>query len=116
MIKFIEYPRCTTCKKAKQWLLDKGVEFEDINIVEKTPTVAELKKWIPKSGQDIRKWFNTSGIKYRELNLKDKLKDMSDEEKIKLLASDGMLIKRPILVQKDTILIGFSKDKWEENI
>ena len=116
MIKFIEYPRCTTCKKAKQWLLDKGVEFEDINIVEKTPTVVELKKWIPKSGQDIRKWFNTSGIKYRELNLKDKLKEMSDEEKIKLLASDGMLIKRPILVLKDTILIGFSMDKWEENI
>ena len=116
MIKFIEYPRCTTCKKAKQWLLDKGIEFEDTNIVEKTPTVEELKKWIPKSGQDIRKWFNTSGIKYRELNLKDKLKEMSDEEKIKLLASDGMLIKRPILVLKDTILIGFSKDKWEENI
>ena len=86
---FIEYPKCSTCKKAKKWLEENGVEFTDRNIVTQTPTVEELEKWIQKSGQDIKKWFNTSGLKYKELNLKDKLENMSEKEKIELLASDG---------------------------
>lgn len=113
MIMFIEYPKCSTCKKAKQWLMDNSIEFKTRHIVEDTLTVDELNCWIEKSGLDIKKWFNTSGIKYRELNLKERLKDLSDEEKIDMLASDGMLIKRPILISDDNVLVGFSKDKWE---
>ena len=109
---FIEYPRCSTCKKAKKWLEDNNIEFEDRNIVEETPTVKELTEWIKRSGLDIRKWFNTSGLKYKELNLKEKLNNMSDQEKIELLASDGMLIKRPVLVSDKEILTGFKEDKW----
>ena len=95
---FIEYPKCSTCKKAKKWLEKNNIEFIDRNIVEETPTVEELIEWIQKSGKELKKWFNTSGLKYKELNLKDKLVTMSDKEKIELLASDGMLIKRPVLV------------------
>lgn len=109
---FIEYPKCSTCKKAKKWLEDNNIEFEDRNIVEETPTVKELTEWIERSGVDIKKWFNVSGIKYKELNLKDKLINMSDKEKIELLASDGMLIKRPVLVSDNEILTGFKEDKW----
>ena len=111
---FIEYPKCTTCKKAKKWLEDNQIDFEDRNIVENTPTEQELNKWINQSEQDIRKWFNTSGLKYRELNLKEKLQTMTDREKIKILASDGMLIKRPILVSDKGILIGFKEEKWRD--
>lgn len=111
---FIEYPRCSTCKKAKKWLVENKIEFVERNIVEDTPTVDELCKWIKESGLDIKKWFNTSGMKYRELNLKDKLVDMSDEEKIDLLASDGMLIKRPLLISDKGIFIGFKEKNWEE--
>lgn len=110
---FIEYPKCSTCKKAKKWLEENGVEFTDRNIVTQTPTVEELEKWIQKSGQDIKKWFNTSGLKYKELNLKDKLENMSEKEKIELLASDGMLIKRPVLVSDKGILIGFKEEIWK---
>ena len=92
----IEYPKCSTCKKAKKWLEENNIEFIDRNIVEETPTVEELIEWIQKSGKELKKWFNTSGLKYKELNLKDKLVTMSDKEKIELLASDGMLIKRPV--------------------
>ena len=95
---FIEYPKCSTCKKAKKWLEEKNVEFISRNIVEETPTIEELTEWIKSNELDIKKWFNTSGLKYKELNLKEKLPNMSDEEKIKLLASDGMLIKRPLLI------------------
>ena len=109
---FIEYPKCSTCKKAKKWLEENKIEFEDRNIVEETPTVKELTEWIDRSGLDIRKWFNTSGLKYKELNLKEKLNNMSDQEKIELLASDGMLIKRPVLVSDKEILTGFKEDKW----
>ena len=109
---FIEYPKCSTCKKAKKWLEDNNIEFKDRNIVEETPTVKELTEWIKRSGLDIRKWFNTSGLKYKELNLKEKLNNMSDQEKIELLASDGMLIKRPVLVSDKEILTGFKEDKW----
>ena len=109
---FIEYPKCSTCKKAKKWLEENNIEFEDRNIIEETPTIKELTKWIKESGLDIKKWFNTSGLKYKELNLKEKLSNISDKEKIELLASEGMLIKRPVLVSDKGIFIGFNEDKW----
>lgn len=109
---FIEYPKCSTCKKTKKWLEDNNIQFADRNIIDETPTAKELTVWIERSGLDIRKWFNTSGLKYKELNLKEKLNNMSDQEKIELLASDGMLIKRPVLVSDKEILIGFKEDKW----
>lgn len=111
---FIEYPKCSTCKKAKKWLEENNIDFVDRNIVTDTSTQDELSKWIERSGQDIKKWFNTSGLKYKELNLKDKLVNMSDKEKIKLLASDGMLIKRPFLISDKGIFIGFKEEKWNE--
>ena len=113
---FIEYPRCSTCKKAKKWLEENNVEFIDRNIVEETPTIKELTEWIKESGQDIKKCFNTSGLKYKELNLKEKLLTMSDKEKIELLASDGMLIKRPLLISDKGIFIGFREENWKELI
>jgi len=109
---FIEYTKCSTCKKAKKWLEENNIEFEDRNIVEETPTVEELTKWIERSRLDLIKWFNVSGLKYKELNLKEKLNNMSDQEKIELLASDGMLIKRPVLVSDKGIFTGFKEDKW----
>lgn len=112
-ILFIEYPKCSTCKKSKKWLIDNNIEFIDRHIVEDTPTESELNDWIKLSNKEIKKWFNTSGLKYKELNLKDKLLNMTDSEKIALLSSDGMLIKRPILVLKDNVLIGFKEDEWE---
>ena len=116
MTLFIEYPKCSTCKKAKKWLIDNKIEFKDRNIVEETPTEKELKKWITKSKKDIKKFFNTSGLKYKELNLKEKLPEMSEEEKIKLLSSDGMLIKRPLLITENAILTGFRETEWKENL
>lgn len=113
---FIEYPKCSTCKKAKKWLEENKIDFEERNIVTETPTEKELTKWIDKSKQEIKKWFNTSGLKYKELGLKDKLISMNDKEKIKLLASDGMLIKRPILISEKEILIGFKEEKWKETL
>ena len=113
-ILFIEYPKCSTCKKAKKWLIDNNIEFIDRHIVEDTPTESELNDWIKLSNKEIKKWFNTSGLKYKELNLKDKLLNMTDSEKIALLSSDGMLIKRPILVLKDNVLIGFKEDELEQ--
>lgn len=110
---FIQYPRCSTCKKAKKWLEEHNIEFIDRNIVEETPTIEELNNWIKTSNQEIKKWFNTSGLKYKELNLKEKLSNMTDKEKIELLSSDGMLIKRPILISKKAILIGFKEEMWE---
>lgn len=110
---FIEYPKCSTCKNAKKWLKENNINFEERNILTETPTVDELTEWIQRSGQDIKKWFNTSGLKYKELNLKEKLINMSDKEKIKLLASDGMLIKRPLLISYKNIFIGFKEEKWE---
>ncbi len=110
---FIEYPKCSTCQKAKKWLIENKIEFKDRNIVEETPTIKELEQWIKISGIEIKKWFNTSGLKYKELNLKDKLSNMSDEEKIKLLSSDGMLIKRPLLISDNQIYIGFKEETWK---
>ena len=109
---FLQYPKCTTCKKAKKFLEDNNVAFEDRHIVENNPTEAELTEWISRSGLEIKKFFNTSGLKYKELALKDKLPTMSDDEKIKLLASDGMLVKRPLIVEDERILVGFKEKEW----
>ena len=111
---FIEYPRCSTCKKAKDWLNKNEIEYEDRDITKDTPTTEELIKWIKESKLDIKKWFNTSGLKYKELKIKEKLEKMSIEEKVKLLASDGMLIKRPLFISEKVILVGFKEEKWEE--
>ena len=111
---FIEYPKCTTWKTAKRFLEENNIEFVDRNIIEETPTVQELTEWIAKSGKEIKKWFNTSGLKYKELKLKEKLLTMSDKEKIELLANDGMLIKRPILISSKGIFIGFREEKWRQ--
>lgn len=110
---FIEYPKCSTCKKAKEWLKENHVDFIERNIVTETPTVEELTEWIEKSKQEIKNWFNTSGIKYKALNLKEKLANMTDKEKIELLASDGMLIKRPLVISDKNILIGFKEEIWK---
>lgn len=110
---FVNYPKCTTCKKAKAFLDNIGVSYQDRNIKEQNPTEEELTKWIKSSGHDVRRFFNTSGILYRSLGLKDKLDNMDDKEKIKLLASDGMLVKRPILIDGDKVLIGFKEKEWE---
>lgn len=111
---FIEYPKCSTCQKAKKWLDENNIEYVDRNIVTETPTKDELKKWITKSGLDVRKFFNTSGMKYRELNIKEKIKDMSADEIYELLASDGMLIKRPLFISDTLILKGFKEKEWEQ--
>ena len=111
---FIEYPKCSTCQKAKKWLDENKIEYVDRNIVTETPTKDELKKWITKSGLDVRKFFNTSGMKYRELNIKEKIKDMSEDEIYELLASDGMLIKRPLFISDTLILKGFKEKECEQ--
>lgn len=110
---FIEYPSCSICKKAKKWLNDNGIEYTDRHIVEDNPTVNELREWHVKSGLPLKKFFNTNGKLYKELNLKDKLPGMSEEEQYELLASDGMLVKRPIVVDNDKILVGFKETEWE---
>ena len=112
-MKFICYPKCTTCQKAKKWLEEKGLDFEVRHIVEDNPSAEELAKWIADSGLPMKKFFNTSGLKYKELQLKDRLPEMSDEEKIALLATDGMLVKRPLLVHGDRVLVGFKEAEWE---
>lgn len=111
---FIEYPKCSTCQKAKKWLEANNIKFDDRNIVENNPTEEELTKWISESGKEIKRWFNTSGLKYKSLNLKEKLPEMSDAEKIKLLSSDGMLVKRPVLISKKGILTGFKESEWKD--
>ena len=111
---FIEYPKCSTCKKAKKWLESHKIEFEDRHIVEANPTKEELEKWIPRSGLDMKRFFNTSGMIYRELQLKDKLPDMTEEEQYELLATDGMLVKRPILVTDTAVVTGFREKEWEK--
>ena len=110
---FVNYPKCTTCKKARKFLEEKGVAFEDRDIKEQNPTVDELKEWIAKSGLPAKKFFNTSGMLYRQMELKDKLPNMSEQEMIELLATDGMLVKRPILVSEDKVLVGFRQAEWE---
>lgn len=117
-MKFICYPKCTTCKKAEKWLKEKDMSFEVRDIKEQNPSAEELTCWIEASGKPVKKFFNTSGLKYKELNLKEKLADMEEEEKIQLLATDGMLVKRPILVKEESgalkVLVGFKESEWEE--
>ncbi len=113
---FLEYPKCTTCQKAKKWLDAKGCQYIDRHIKENRPTVEELKEWHKKSGLPLKRFFNTSGVIYKEKNLKEKLPDMSEEEQYQLLATDGMLVKRPILVLEDIVLVGFREAEWEKNL
>ncbi len=111
---FVEYPKCTTCQKAKKWLNERNAEFTDRHIKEDNPTEAELKEWHKKSGLPLKRFFNTSGMLYKEMGLKDKLPTMSEEEQYALLATDGMLVKRPILVTEDHVLVGFREKEWAE--
>lgn len=116
MILLIEYPKCTTCQKAKKWLESHEIVFEDRHITEQNPTESELAGWVGRYGLEVKKLFNTSGLKYKALGLKDKLPAMSDEEKIALLATDGMLVKRPLVITDEHILIGFKERQWEETL
>lgn len=113
MTLFLEYPKCSTCQKAKKWLDERKISYEDRHIVEKNPTEEELKEWVARSGLPLKKFFNTSGMKYKELGLKDRLPSMSEEEQYELLATDGMLVKRPLLVGEDFVLPGFREKEWE---
>lgn len=113
MIKFYQYPNCTTCKKAAKFLQEYGVSYEPIDIVQHTPTKKEFKEIIDATGIDINKLFNTHGAKYRELGLKDKLKDLSDDEKLDLLSSNGMLVKRPLAVLGNKATVGFKEDQYK---
>ncbi len=113
MILFVEYPKCTTCQKAKKWLDDNGIDYVARHIKEDNPTYEELKIWTSESGVELRKFFNTSGLLYKSMNLKEKLPAMSDEEKLRLLASDGMLVKRPLIVTDNSVIIGFRESEWE---
>lgn len=111
---FVQYPKCSTCRKAKKWLEENNIEFEERHIIEDNPTYEELKEWYERSGLSLNRFFNTSGMKYRELKLKDKRPEMSEDEQLKLLATDGMLVKRPIIVSDDFVLTGFKVKEWEE--
>lgn len=115
-ILFIEYPKCTTCKKAKKWLDDHGIAYEDRHIKEQNPTAEELAVWYQKSGLSIKRFVNTSGMLYRKMNLKDKLPTMTDEEILELLATDGMLVKRPLAIGDDVVLTGFKEAEWTEKL
>jgi arsenate reductase len=109
---FIQYPPCSTCQKAKKWLDEKGIGYTDRHIKENNPTYEELKAWHAKSGLELKKFFNTSGLVYKSMNLKEKLPTMTEEEQLRLLASDGMLVKRPLLVTEDAVLVGFKEAEW----
>lgn len=116
MLKFICYPKCTTCQKAQKWLDEKGIEYELRNIKEENPSLNELSKWYKTSGLPLKKFFNTSGLLYKSLNLKEKLPEMSENEQLELLSTDGMLVKRPILIGNDFVLVGFSEKDWSEKL
>lgn len=113
-ILFLEYPKCSTCKKAKEWLINNNIEYKDRNIVEDNPSAEELRKWYEKSNLPLKKFFNTSGMLYKEFKLKEKLPEMSEQEQIDLLATNGMLVKRPLIISDDIILVGFKEKEWEE--
>ena len=116
MIKFICYPKCTTCQKAKKWLDDNKIEYKFRDIKENNPSFAELSVWYKTNGLPLKKFFNTSGLLYKSMELKDKLPTMSDEEQLKLLATDGMLVKRPLVIGKDFVLVGFKESEWSEKL
>lgn len=111
---FLQYPPCSTCQKAKKWLDDHGMAYTDRHIKEQNPTYEELKDWYTRSGLPLKRFFNTSGLLYKSLNLKDRLSGMTEEEQLRLLASDGMLVKRPVVIQGDVILTGFRESEWEK--
>ena len=116
MIKFICYPKCTTCQKAKKWLDDNKIEYELRDIKEDNPKLEELTSWYKLSVLPLKKFFNTSGLLYKSMELKDKLPSMSEEEQLKLLATDGMLVKRPLVIGRDFVLIGFKESEWKERL
>ena len=113
---FICYPKCSTCQNAKKWLDENNIEYTYRHIVDENPSYEEISLWIDKSGLDIKKFFNTSGLIYKQEKLKDKVDKMSKEEKIKILSTNGMLLKRPLVIDKDTILVGFKKEQWIEKL
>ena len=110
---FLQYPPCSTCQKAKKWLDEQGIVYTDRHIKNENPTYEELKSWYEKSGLPLKKFFNTSGLLYKSMNLKEKLPEMTEEEQLRLLATDGMLVKRPLVVDGDTVLTGFKAEQWE---
>ncbi len=116
MLKFICYPKCTTCQKAKKWLDDNKIEYELRDIKQENPTLEELTEWYNKSRLPLKKFFNTSGLLYKSMDLKNKLPDMTEDEMLQLLSTDGMLVKRPILVGNDFVLVGFKEVEWNEKI
>ena len=111
---FVQYPKCSTCQKAKKWLDANEITYADRNIKEENPTYDEIKEWHQKSGLPLKKFFNTSGMLYREMKLKDKLPEMTEEEQYRLLATEGMLVKRPLLIGEDFVLVGFKEAEWEK--
>lgn len=113
-MKVLVYRKCNTCKKALKWLEENQISYEERAIVDENPTYEELKEWYEKSGLPLKRFFNTSGMLYREMQLKDKLKDMSEEEQLRLLATDGMLVKRPLVVGDNVVLTGFKEAEWEQ--
>lgn len=116
MITVLCYPKCGTCRKAEKWLKENGIDYNYRLIKEQNPDVDELKSWKEKSGLPIGKWFNTSGLLYKEQNMKDKVKILPEDELLKILASDGMLVKRPVLLFGDKVLVGFRQEEWEETL
>ena len=116
MLKYICYPKCTTCQKAQKWLDDNGVSYDLRDIKLNNPTFSELTEWHAKSGLPLKKFFNTSGLKYKSLDLKNKLPQMTEEEMLSLLSTDGMLVKRPIVIGEDFVLVGFKEAEWAEKI
>lgn len=113
---FLQYPSCSTCKKAKAWLDERQVSYQARNIKEENPTVEELKAWHEKSGLPLKRFFNTSGLAYKALGLKDRIPTMTEEEQYQLLASDGMLVKRPLVIGEDFVLVGFREEQWQERL
>lgn len=111
---FLQYPVCSTCQKAKKWLTENEIEYTNRLIVEEKPTAEELKVWIPRSGLPLKRFFNTSGLVYKELKLSEKLASMSEEEQIALLATNGKLVKRPLVITDNLVLVGFKPDEWEK--
>ena len=116
MVKFICYPKCTTCQKAKKWLDDNKIEYTFRDIKEDNPSLEELTSWHKMNGLPLKKFFNTSGLLYKSMELKTKLPEMSEEEQLKLLATDGMLVKRPLVIGKDFVLVGFKESEWSEKL
>ena len=113
---FIEYPPCSTCQKAKKWLDGQKIEYTERHIVEDNPSYDELKEWLEKSGLPLKRFFNTSGLLYKEMQLKDRLPAMSEEEQLKLLATNGMIVKRPLVITGNTVLVGFKEAEWKETL